>query len=77
MNCPDCRSDTRVLDTRERSDKREVRRRRECLVCKCRFSTIETDEGPVTTQTVEEIEKLGEVLKAVSELQKELDKRLP
>lgn len=42
MNCPKCDGDTKV------NDRRGVRRRRECLACKHRFTTIEVfaDELP-------------------------------
>jgi len=42
MKCPYCgHSDDRVLDTRVQRDG-SIRRRRECLECKARFSTVET-----------------------------------
>lgn len=42
MKCPYCgHSDDRVLDTRVQKDG-GIRRRRECLECKARFSTLET-----------------------------------
>ncbi|MBC7371158.1 MAG: transcriptional repressor NrdR [Bdellovibrionaceae bacterium] len=42
MKCPYCsHSDDRVLDTRVQKDG-SIRRRRECLDCKSRFSTMET-----------------------------------
>ena len=42
MKCPNCEHlETRVLDTRVQRDG-EYRRRRECLACKFRFSTIES-----------------------------------
>ena len=42
MKCPYCgNSDDRVLDTRVQKDG-AIRRRRECLECKARFSTMET-----------------------------------
>ncbi|MCX7977831.1 MAG: transcriptional regulator NrdR [Bdellovibrionaceae bacterium] len=42
MNCPFCEHDNdRVLDTRVQKDG-SIRRRRQCLNCKSRFSTIET-----------------------------------
>lgn len=41
MKCPHCAHfDDRVLDTRIQKDG-EIRRRRECLNCKARFSTLE------------------------------------
>ncbi len=42
MKCPYCsHGDDRVLDTRVQKDG-SIRRRRECLDCKARFSTLET-----------------------------------
>ncbi len=43
MKCPSCgTSEDRVLDTREQKDGQSIRRRRECLQCKARFTTLET-----------------------------------
>ena len=43
--CPTCRkSETRVVDSRD--DENVVRRRRECLACKARFTTYERMEAP-------------------------------
>lgn len=43
MKCPFCgHSEDRVLDTREQKEGDSIRRRRECLLCKSRFSTLET-----------------------------------
>jgi transcriptional repressor NrdR len=45
MLCPECkRSATEVLDSR--SEEKFVRRRRECLRCKFRFTTYERIEAP-------------------------------
>lgn len=42
MKCPNCEHpESRVLETRIPKDG-EIRRRRECLICKNRFTTIET-----------------------------------
>lgn len=42
MKCPYCgHNEDRVLDTREQKDGDAIRRRRECLKCKSRFSTVE------------------------------------
>lgn len=42
MKCPFCgHADDRVLETRDLRDGEGIRRRRECLLCKARFSTIE------------------------------------
>lgn len=43
MKCPYCgHNEDRVLDTREQKEGELIRRRRECLQCKSRFSTVET-----------------------------------
>jgi transcriptional repressor NrdR len=43
MRCPYCgHNEDRVLDTREQREGDTIRRRRECLRCKSRFSTVET-----------------------------------
>ena len=45
MRCPVCSvQDTRVLDSRLVNEGDQVRRRRECNVCKERFTTFETAE---------------------------------
>lgn len=42
MVCPFCNdSETKVIDSRESSDRKVIRRRRECLKCGKRFSTYE------------------------------------
>lgn len=43
MRCPTCGQDEdRVLDTRIQKEGEVIRRRRECLQCKTRFTTVET-----------------------------------
>lgn len=45
MRCPFCGyQDTKVIDSRLLGDGEQVRRRRECLSCKARFTTYETAE---------------------------------
>ena len=45
MRCPFCgATDTRVVDSRDAGDGSQVRRRRECLDCKERYTTYETAE---------------------------------
>lgn len=45
MRCPFCRSDeNKVLDSRESQEGSVIRRRRECLSCKQRFTTYERVE---------------------------------
>lgn len=42
MRCPACHNiDTKVVDSRMIADGMAIRRRRECLECGCRFSTVE------------------------------------
>ncbi|MBE6714204.1 MAG: transcriptional repressor NrdR [Ruminococcaceae bacterium] len=42
MRCPSCGSeDIKVVDSRPVEDNNSIRRRRECLVCKHRFTTYE------------------------------------
>lgn len=42
MICPFCtHNDTKVIDSRESTDGKTIRRRRECLKCQKRFSTYE------------------------------------
>lgn len=42
MNCPYCTNpETKVIDSRESKDGSIIKRRRECLSCEKRFSTIE------------------------------------
>ena len=45
MHCPFCKaSDTKVIDSRLVANGDQVRRRRECLSCRERFTTFETAE---------------------------------
>lgn len=42
MICPNCKFiDSRVIDSRSTSDGKSIRRRRECLKCRFRFTTYE------------------------------------
>lgn len=44
MKCPECGfNDSKVIDSRPTDNK--IRRRRECLACKCRFTTYEIVEN--------------------------------
>ena len=49
MKCPSCGNDeSRVVDSRPYMDNQEIKRRRECLRCGCRFSTYERlEERPL------------------------------
>lgn len=45
MKCPFCKQDNdRVIDSRSANDGRAVRRRRECVSCKRRYTTYEQPE---------------------------------
>ena len=45
MQCPKCKkSATRVVDSRDTNEGRQIRRRRECEKCKFRFTTFERVE---------------------------------
>ena len=45
MLCPKCKnSETRVLDSRDTNEQREIRRRRKCSSCNFRFTTFESVE---------------------------------
>ncbi len=45
MYCPFCtHEDTRVIDSRLLGEGNQIRRRRECMACKARFTTYETAE---------------------------------
>ena len=47
MKCPSCRKDNdRVIDSRSAEEGAVVRRRRECLSCRKRFTTYEKVEVP-------------------------------
>jgi transcriptional repressor NrdR len=47
MKCPSCQCDNdRVIDSRASEDGYAIRRRRECLDCKRRYTTYERVEGP-------------------------------
>jgi transcriptional repressor NrdR len=46
MLCPYCRSDDiKVIDSRDAEEGRAIRRRRECVACRQRFTTFERAEG--------------------------------
>lgn len=41
MECPECKADTTVVDTRELAGKELMRRRRKCTACDHKFTTVE------------------------------------
>ena len=44
MNCPKCKWSTKVIDSREIYDGKEIRRRRQCEVCAYKYTTYERPE---------------------------------
>ena len=45
MNCPFCcAADTKVLDSRLFLDGKQIKRRRQCIICEARFTTYEVAE---------------------------------
>lgn len=63
MYCPKCGYiDSKVVDSRQSEDRKTIRRRRECLKCKHRFTTYERyEETPLVVQkkdgTTEEFDR--------------------
>ena len=70
MYCPKCGYiDSKVVDSRQSEDRKTIRRRRECLKCKHRFTTYERDEEtPLVVQkkdgTTEEFDR-EKILKGI------------
>ena len=58
MRCPFCRADNdRVIDSRAGDDGGSIRRRRECLACRRRFTTYERIERQLLTVVKKEGER--------------------
>lgn len=68
MKCPICGGDTTVIDSRPKVD--SVGRRRKCLKCSYRFSTLEIEAERYTTKKKidTELENFKRVLYAALEL---------
>ena len=70
MYCPKCGYiDSKVVDSRQSEDRKTIRRRRECLKCKHRFTTYERyEETPLVVQkkdgTTEEFDR-QKILKGI------------
>lgn len=63
MRCPFCyRIKNMVIDSRTAAEGAAVRRRRECLACKRRFTTYERAEGILSLGTERLPVKTGAVL---------------
>lgn len=78
MICPFCKSkNTRVVDTRNSDKDRIVRRRRECLNCKKRFTTYERYEpNPTLVIKKDNKREVFDPNKIMNSIIKACDKRL-
>lgn len=56
--CPSCGEDTKVIDSRQSKTEISFRRRRECLSCKERFSTVEEVVPEKRSARAIEVERL-------------------
>lgn len=77
MNCPYCRSNlNKVVDKRSVSGSGEIRRRRECLKCKKRFTTYERlSKLDLTVIKRDGRREIFDKLKLRSGIEKALEKR--
>src|SRR3984893_7453508 len=77
MHCPFCgHSETKVIDSRLAGERRQIRRRRECLACTERFTTFEAAE--LLLPTVVKADRSREPFdekKLLTGMQKALEKR--
>lgn len=68
MTCPKCCGETKVIDSRPEDD--IVRRRRECMVCKQRFSTVEIDlqmYKKIKNASIASVSSISEIQQKVSD----------
>ena len=76
MKCPECGyEDSKVIDSRPAENK--IRRRRECLSCKCRFTTyemVETIPVVMEIQPEETAETIPEAPPPLKKLKKPLNR---
>jgi len=49
MNCPKCKSDTQIVDSRSLMEGERVRRRHKCKSCQTMFTTYEVLPGEILT----------------------------
>lgn len=67
--CPTCNADSTVKDSRTRKiDGGAVRRRRECLNCKRRWTTLEVNIEEIASSPAKRKIKLHKVLKNISDV---------
>jgi len=77
MKCPYCREiDNKVIDSRLTKEGNAVRRRRECLLCKHRFTTYERIEGlPLVLIKKDGTRETFDRTKVLAGMQKACEKR--
>lgn len=71
MICPECKSRTRIIDSRPTN--KDVRRRRKCRECGHRFSTIEIRFDEIEAQ-LEKFKQIGKELRKLRLLKGRLGK---
>lgn len=71
MTCPVCGEDTKIVDSRTSREGESIRRRRECLVCRHRFTTREVD-----TEMLERLERIARTAREVEQEWREKLKRM-
>lgn len=77
MKCPYCREiDNKVIDSRLTKEGNAVRRRRECLLCKHRFTTYERIEGlPLVLIKKDDTRETFDRTKVLAGMQRACEKR--
>jgi len=82
MNCPKCKNDTKVIDSRPTGQEKspgckKIRRRRECLKCGFRFTTIEITQDSLDVEVQAKLNKeVSSIKRTVRALQDRLDRIL-
>lgn len=77
MRCPFCKKDDdRVVDSRSSADGKAIRRRRECLGCKKRYTTYETiEEGALRVEKKDGSREAYDRSKLLNSFRKACEKR--
>ncbi len=77
MKCPFCKKDNdRVVDSRSSADGIAIRRRRECLECKKRYTTYETiEEGALRVEKKDGSREAYDRTKLLNSFRKACEKR--
>ena len=77
MRCPFCKEDNdKVVDSRSSADGLAIRRRRECLACKRRYTTYETvEEGTIRVEKKDGSREAYDRNKLLTSFRKACEKR--